>query len=177
LIVKEGLALDTKEAKAAKREEKQDEKRQRQYNKAMEGGNFKKWRNQRPRWGATLTLLAGSLILYIPLQLHAIALIPGSLVFIGFLFAGLTLIIGTLAYIYPQFSTVFGVITIFLSVLSIMGALGGFIVGTILGIVGGAFLIAWSQEEVFIKNDKQQNKSASNKSSKPKNQEKTASTV
>ena len=105
------------------------------------------------------------------------ALIPGSLVFIGFLFAGLTLIIGTLAYIYPQFSTVFGVITIFLSVLSIMGALGGFIVGTILGIVGGAFLIAWSQEEVFIKNDKQQNKSPSNKSSKPKNQEKTASTV
>ena len=143
----------------------------------IEGGNFKKWRNQRPVWGATLTLLAGLLILYIPLQLYAIALIPGSLVFIGFLFAGLTLIIGTLAYIYPQFSTVFGVITIFLSVLSIMGALGGFIVGTILGIVGGSFLIAWSQEEVFIKNDKQQNKSPSNNNSKPKNQEKTASTV
>src|SRR5699024_4848372 len=138
----------------------------------MEGGNFKKWRNQRPYWGATLTLLAVFLILYIPLKLYAIARIPGSLVFIGFLFAGLTLIIGTLAYIYPQFSTVFGVITIFLSVLSIMGALGGFIVGTILGIVGGSFLIAWSQEEVFIKNDKQQNKSPSNKSSKPKNQEK-----
>src|SRR5699024_1520256 len=45
------------------------------------------------------------------------------------------------------------------------------------GHCGGAFLIAWSQEEVFIKNDKQQNKSPSNKSSKPKNQEKTASTV
>src|SRR5699024_11155235 len=114
-------------------------------------------------WVATLALLAGLFVLYIPLQLYAIAVISGSLVFIGFLFAGLTLIIGTLAYIYRQFSTVFGVITIFLSVLSIMGALGGFIVGTILGIVGGAFLIAWSQEEVFIKNDKQQNKSPSNK--------------
>src|SRR5699024_4989414 len=143
----------------------------------MEGGNFKKWRNQRPLWGATLRLLAGLRILYIPLQLYAIALIPVGLVFIGALFAGVTLIIGTVAYIDPQFCTVCGVSTIFLSVLSSMGALGGFIVGTILGIVGGAFLIAWSQEEVFIKNDKQQNKSASNKSSKPKNQEKTASTV
>src|SRR5699024_9352617 len=131
----------------------------------------------RPFWGATLTLLAGLLILYIPLQLYAIALIPGSLAFIGFLFAGLTLIIGTLSYIYPQFSTVFGVITIFLSVLSILGALGGFIVGTSMGIVAGALLNAWSQEEAFIKNDKPQNKTPSNKSSNPKNQQKSASPV
>lgn len=169
--------MDKKEARAAKREAKQQEKRRRHYDKVIQGSKFKKWRSRRPFWGATLTLLAGLLILYIPLQLYAIALIPGRFVFIGFFFAGLTLILGVLAYIYPKFSTVFGVVTIFMSVLSIMGALGGFVIGTILGIIGGSFLIAWNQEEVSIGNDKQRKKSQSNKNTKPKNEEKTASTV
>lgn len=168
--------MDNKEERAAKREAKQSEKRQRQYDKVIRGSKFKKWRSKRPFWGATLTLLAGLLILYIPLQLYAIALIPGRLVFIGFLFAGLILILGILAYIYPQFSTVFGVVTIFLSVLSIMGALGGFIIGTVLGIIGGSFLIAWDKEEMKIVNDKNRKKPQSY-NSKPKSQEKTASTV
>lgn len=166
--------MDKKEAKDAKRQEKWNEKRQHQYDKVIHGSKFKKWQNSRPFWGATLTLLAGLLILYIPLQLYAIALIPGKLVFIGFLFAGLTLIIGVLAYIYPQFSTVFGVFAIFLSVLSIMGALGGFIIGTIIGIIGGSFLIAWDKEEVSVGNNKQKK---SKKKVKPETEEKTAKTV
>ncbi|WP_418314667.1 DUF6114 domain-containing protein [Salicibibacter kimchii] len=113
-------------------------------------GRFKRWRNRRPFWGATLTLLAGLMILYIPLHLYAIAFAPGSLAFVGFLFGGLVMIMGTLAYIYPQFSTVFGVVTIFLSILSIMGALGGFIVGTIAGIIGGALCVGWRMEEVTV---------------------------
>src|SRR5699024_12650246 len=94
------------------------------------------------------------LILYIPLHLYAIAMIPGSFVFVGFLFGGLILIIGVLAYIYPQFSTVFGVITIFLSVLSLMAALGGFIVGTILGIVSGSLLVAWEKQAMTAEDSK-----------------------
>lgn len=129
-----------------RRQQKKEEKWQRKYTKVAEGSRFMQWRHKRPFWGATLTVLAALLILYIPLHLYAIAMIPGSFVFVGFLFGGLILIIGVLAYIYPQFSTVFGVITIFLSVLSIMGALGGFIVGTILGIVSGSLLVAWEKQ-------------------------------
>ncbi|RTR31147.1 hypothetical protein EKG37_11980 [Robertmurraya yapensis] len=116
-----------------------------------QSGKFKQWRNKRPFWGATLTILAALIIMYIPLQLYAIAFIPGSLVFIGFLFSGILLIIGIFTFIYPQFSTIFGVLTIFLSVLSIMGALGGFIIGTIIGIIAGALCIAWDKEEVAIR--------------------------
>lgn len=150
--------MDKKEARALKRQQKKEEKWQRKYTKVAEGNRFKKWRNRRPFWGATLTLLAGLLILYIPLHLYAIAFIPGTFVFIGFIFGGLTLIIGILGYIYPQFSTVFGVVTIFLSVLSVMGALGGFIVGTILGIIGGSLLIGWEKEKVTMANGKRSKK-------------------
>ncbi|GGB37379.1 hypothetical protein GCM10011409_13500 [Lentibacillus populi] len=148
--------MDRKEKKVLKREEKL----QRKYQKVADGGKFKQWRNKRPFWGATLTVLTGLLILYIPLHLYAIAFIPGSLVFVGFLFGGLILIDGIFAFIYPQFSTVFGVVTMFLSILSIMGALGGFIIGTILGLIAGSLCIAWEKEEVIMnhKQNKKQNR-------------------
>lgn len=141
--------MDRKERKALKKEEKLRKK----YLKIAQAGKFKQWRNNRPFWGATLTILAALIILYVPVQLFAIAFIPGSLVFIGFLFSGFLLIVGIFSYIYPQFSTIFGVLTIFLSILSIMGALGGFIIGTIIGIIAGALCIAWDKEEVFVSDD------------------------
>ncbi|HET7627016.1 MAG TPA: DUF6114 domain-containing protein [Bacillales bacterium] len=132
------------EQNAAKKTEKQRKRRE----DVIQAGPFKRWRSERPFWGATLTLLSGIMILYIPVQLYAIAFAPGSFAFVGLLFGGLIVIIGSMAYRYPPFSTVFGVVTIFLSVLSIMGALGGFVIGTIIGIIGGALCIAWQPEMV-----------------------------
>jgi hypothetical protein len=138
--------MSRKEEKALKKQKKKENK----FEKVLEGSSFKKWRSKRPFWGATLTVLAGLMILYIPIQLYAIAFIPGSLVFVGFIFGGLVLIIGLCEYFYPQLSTFFGIATIFLSVLSIMGALGGFLLGTILGIIAGAMNIAWDKEEIDV---------------------------
>ncbi|WP_205520053.1 DUF6114 domain-containing protein [Virgibacillus doumboii] len=135
------------------KEQKKEEKLRMKHEKIANGGKFKKWRNNRPFWGASLVILAGLLILYIPIQLYAIAFVPGSLVFIGFLFGGLMLITGVLGYLYPKFSTVFGIVAIFLSVLSVMGALGGFLIGTIIGIAGGALLIAWEKQEVLLETE------------------------
>jgi hypothetical protein len=148
--------MNRKEQKAVKKQAKQDRK----FEKVVEGSKFKQWRSRRPFWGATLTVLAGLMILYIPLHLYAIAFIPGSLVFVGFIFGGLVLIIGLCEYFYPQLSTFFGIATIFLSVLSIMGALGGFLIGTILGIIAGALNIAWDKEEIdrdtWVRNKEQE---------------------
>lgn len=138
--------MDRKTRKAQKRAEKL----RRKTLKLANAGKFTRWRNRRPFWGATLTLLAAALISYIPLHLYAIAFIPGSLVFIGFLFSGLLLFAGIFSYIYPQFSTILGVITIFISVLSIMGALGGFVIGSIIGIIGGALCVAWEKKEIAV---------------------------
>lgn len=138
--------MNRKERKARKKLRKLQRKAERLH----DAGKFRKWKNDRPFWGAVLTILAAALVLYIPLHLYAIAFIPGSLVFVGFLFGGLLLIIGILALFYPQFSTVFGIITIFISVLSIMGALGGFLIGTILGIIAGSLCIGWEKKEVDL---------------------------
>ncbi|HEU5139300.1 MAG TPA: DUF6114 domain-containing protein [Bacillales bacterium] len=134
--------------KKALKAEKRQEKVRRKQDKLRKASRFKQWRKRRPFWGASLTLLAGLLILWIPLNLYMLAFAPGNFAIVGLLFGGLITIIGVMAYIYPQFSTVLGVMTIFLSVISIMGALGGFVVGTILGIVGGSLCIAWRREVI-----------------------------
>jgi hypothetical protein len=95
---------------------------------------FKNWRARRPFSGGTLCILSGLIILWVPAQLYAVAAAPGSIIFVGFFLGGITLLMGMLAYIMPKLSTLLGILAIFSSVLSIMGALGGFLIGTILGI-------------------------------------------
>src|SRR5690625_6311987 len=99
--------MSKKEARALKRSIKRDEKIQRKYEKVSTGGKFKQWRNKRPFWGATLLLLAGLMILYIPLHLYEIAFIPGIIVFFGFVFGGVLLFILVLYCILHSLFTVF----------------------------------------------------------------------
>ena len=81
-----------------------------------------------------------------PAQLYEVAAAPGSMIVVGLLLGGLTLLMGVLSFIMPKLSTLLGIIAILTASLSIMGALGGFLIGTILGIIGGAFCIAWKPE-------------------------------
>ncbi|KAF0996365.1 DUF6114 domain-containing protein [Geobacillus sp. TFV-3] len=104
---------------------------------------FRHWQKRRPFWGATFLLLSSLVILWIPMQLYEISLVPGSMVFAGFFLGGMVLLMGILAYAMPRLSTLLGIIGMFSAIVSIMGALGGFLVGTILGIIGGALCIAW----------------------------------
>lgn len=108
---------------------------------------FSKWKNERPFWGALLTLLSGILVLWVPLNLYLSTFLPGTVAIVGLIFGGMIIIIGLLSFIFAQFSKVFGIMTMFLSILSVIGALGGFLVGTIIGIIGGALCIAWNLEE------------------------------
>ncbi|MGG3469906.1 DUF6114 domain-containing protein [Neobacillus pocheonensis] len=107
---------------------------------------LKNWRARRPFWGAALCILSGLIILWVPAKLYEVAAAPGSILFVGFFLGGLTLLMGVLGIIMPRLSTLLGVLAIFSSVLSIMGALGGFLIGTILGIVGGSMFIAWKPQ-------------------------------
>jgi len=105
---------------------------------------FKNWRTKRPFWAATLSVISGIIILSVPVQLYEIAAAPGSMIVIGLLLGGLTLLMGILGFMMPRLSTLLGILAILSSVLSIMGALGGFLIGTILGIIGGSMMIAWN---------------------------------
>ena len=102
-----------------------------------------KWRKQRPIWGAILTIISGLMILWVPLNLYLSTFLPGSIAIIGLLFGGLITLIGIIALFFPNASKILGIFTIFLSILPVIGALGGFLFGTLFGIIGGALLMAW----------------------------------
>jgi hypothetical protein len=125
---------------------------------------FKNWRARRPFWGGFLSIISGLIILWVPVQLYEVAATPGSMIVVGLLLGGITLLMGVLSYIMPKLSTLLGILAILSSALSIMGALGGFLIGTILGIIGGSLCIAWNPEpgtKETINREKQDKKAVS----------------
>jgi hypothetical protein len=112
---------------------------------------FTKWRKSRPLWGALITIISGLMISWVPLNLYLSTFLPGSIAIIGLLFGGLLILIGIVAIFFPNASKILGIFTIFLSILSVIGALGGFLFGTIFGIFGGALLMAWRLAPVKVK--------------------------
>ena len=112
---------------------------------------FRKWRKKRPLSGAIITIFSGLMILWVPLNLYLSTFLPGSIAIIGLLFGGMITLIGIVALFFPNASKILGIFTIFLSILSVIGALGGFLIGTLFGIIGGALLMAWNLGPVKVK--------------------------
>jgi hypothetical protein len=98
---------------------------------------------QRPKLALTLVCLSGLAILWMPVSLYWLAFVPGSFAFAGILFGSLVLGCGVVGWLMPQYVRLLGAFVIILSIASIIGALGGLIIGTLLGIVGGSLCIAW----------------------------------
>src|SRR5690606_25339929 len=87
--------------------------------------------------------LAGLVISWMPLNLFPVAFLPGTYIFLGYLFSGLIIATALGALLLPAASTYLGILVILFSILSIFGALGGLIVGAIMGIAGGSLIVAW----------------------------------
>jgi hypothetical protein len=118
-------------------------------------GRFRRWRRSRPFWGGLLLILAGAELVLIPLSgilLHgAIKLV----IYIGIggvfgVLIGLLLITaGLLLWISPAHKTFYAMAGVILAVLSFIASnLGGFFLGMLLGIIGGALAFAWTPDPV-----------------------------
>lgn len=105
---------------------------------------FAKWRAERPFWGGVLLLVAGLVIGWPPVQ-FSVELLPTGEVYaiIGLVFAMLVFAAGIAALWRPKLSTRIGIAGIAVSLLSLVGALGGYGIGLLLGVIGGALCIAW----------------------------------
>lgn len=110
---------------------------------------FRNWRRSRPLWGGLLLAAAGieilvapaaqSLVLPIDLILHAgVAGVSGALI-------GLLLVtIGVLSWLQPAQHVFFGIVGLLLALVSFVTSnFGGFLLGMLLGIIGGALVFAW----------------------------------
>ncbi len=109
-------------------------------------GAFARWRAGRPFAGGVLLILAGMIIAAIPIRLQMISATQGpSYSALGIVFAAMVVACGVFALVKPQLSTLIGVTGTTMSILSLIGAFGGLVIGMLVGIVGGSLCVAWQE--------------------------------
>lgn len=116
--------------------------------------SFRAWRRSRPFWGGLLMLLAGIELLAIPLsgvliqgQVRLVIYIGIGGVF-GVLIGALLVAAGIVVWVNPTHRVFYGIAGIILGILSFPASnLGGFFIGMLLAILGGALSFAWSPAE------------------------------
>jgi hypothetical protein len=108
--------------------------------------NFRRWRRGRPFWGGLLLLLSGVEVLASGnLDLTDIHLHIGPVGFLSYLIPGMIALCGLLSWISPAQRLFYGIVGALVAVYSLIGVnLGGFFIGMLLGITGGALTAAWT---------------------------------
>ncbi|OAH13355.1 DUF6114 domain-containing protein [Streptomyces jeddahensis] len=110
---------------------------------------FRAWRGDRPFWAGLFILLGGFPIAYLPyanLQLGHLTLAMATTAGAGSLIIGVLLIVLGVSLWFQKHVKVFaGVAAILLALVSIpVSNLGGFGIGFLLALIGGAMAIAWA---------------------------------
>jgi hypothetical protein len=113
--------------------------------------SFRKWRWERPYWAGLLTLLAGLPIAYFPyanLTVGQVTLRMATTAGAGSLIIGVLLVVLGLTMWYQQMVRVFaGVAAILLALVAlVVSNFGGFMVGFLLALIGGALALSWAPD-------------------------------
>jgi hypothetical protein len=110
--------------------------------------SFREWRRRRPFAGGLCLVGAGLVIGYIPVQFAgALFLLGNAFTMLGVIFAVLVVSCGVMAIKSPEYAELVGTAGVVFSILSIFGALGGFGIGLVLGVVGGNLVASWTPPE------------------------------
>ncbi|MGA4839544.1 DUF6114 domain-containing protein [Streptomyces sp. G45] len=114
--------------------------------------SFRGWRGQRPFWGGLLTLLGGIPIMYFPyanLTLGTMTIRMATTAGAGSLIIGVLLVVlGLTMWFQPQSRVFAGVAAILLALVSlVVSNFGGFVMGYLLALIGGALGVSWVSEK------------------------------
>ncbi|RAJ69869.1 hypothetical protein K378_01025 [Streptomyces sp. Amel2xB2] len=102
------------------------------------------WRRGRPFWGGLFAVLAGVEIGVLPLAPMKVMLHQGTAGLPSVVLAAVVVVLGLSGWFAPQYRGLAGIITVLLSAAAlVLSNLGGFMIGTLLGVVGGALMFAW----------------------------------
>ncbi|MET7743536.1 DUF6114 domain-containing protein [Streptomyces sp. NPDC005385] len=110
--------------------------------------NFRTWRGDRPFWAGLFIVLGGVPIAYFPyakLQLGHLTLAMSTTAGAGSLIIGVLLVVlGISLWFQKHVRTFAGVAAILLALVSIpVSNLGGFLVGFLFALIGGAMAVSW----------------------------------
>jgi hypothetical protein len=111
-----------------------------------ERDSFHGWRRTRPFWGGLFLILAGlELFLSANLDLGDMSVKVGPQGFLAYVIPVMMLLCGVLTWLTPANRLFLGIIGLLTATYSVIGLnLGGFVVGLLLGVLGGALVIAWA---------------------------------
>ncbi|MGW4894071.1 DUF6114 domain-containing protein [Kitasatospora sp. NPDC004240] len=106
------------------------------------------WRARRPFWGGVLVLLGGAEILFtlrapLPVVLHI-----GMQGLAGYLVPVVLVLCGVLILVNPAQRLFYSILAVLLSLASwLTSNLGGFLIGMLLGLVGGCLTFGWLPDQ------------------------------
>jgi hypothetical protein len=102
---------------------------------------WRRWRRSRPFWAGLLLLIAGAELLLIPLPLNSLGLIVhvGFGGIAGILIGSVLIVCALLLWFSPAQRTFYSIVAVLLSIAALIASnLGGFFLGTLLGVIGGS---------------------------------------
>ncbi|GAA1807590.1 hypothetical protein GCM10009835_28260 [Planosporangium flavigriseum] len=108
--------------------------------------NFRQWRRTRPFWGGLLLILSGvELFLSANMNLGNLQVHLGPTGFLSYVIPALLILCGAGVWMTPNLRMFYGILGSLVAVYSLIGLnFGGFLLGLLFGIIGGAMAIAWS---------------------------------
>ncbi|MGW8783934.1 DUF6114 domain-containing protein [Streptomyces sp. NPDC055796] len=105
---------------------------------------WRQWRRGRPFWGGFFAVLAGAEICALPLAPLKVMLQQGIAGIPSVLMGIVMIVLGLTAWFSPAQRGLAGVLTTLIATAAlVMSNLGGFLIGTLLGILGGGLMFAW----------------------------------
>jgi hypothetical protein len=103
------------------------------------------WSGERPWLGGAVTTLGGLAIAVLPNKGFTVVVLPGVAGLSGFVLGGLIIACGMFMLFSPQLHGFLGIATVLLSLVSFVTTnIGGYVIGLLLGIVGGSLGFAWN---------------------------------
>lgn len=109
---------------------------------------FRAFRRTRPFWGALWSILGGAWIIKMMHFTFGVVVTGGWSYSAGYVLGGGMLLFGLAAMFSPRYKNLSGVLVFLLALAAFINAnLGGFMVGTILGIIGGSMTWAWGEKK------------------------------
>ena len=108
---------------------------------------FRSFRRTRPFWGGLWCMLAGAWLVRSMYFSFVLAVSGGWSYSAGYILGGSLVLFGLVAWFAPLYRGLVGVLAVLLSLAAFVAAnLGGYLLGSVLGILGGSMIWAWGEK-------------------------------
>lgn len=108
---------------------------------------FRAFRRTRPFWGGLWCIAAGAWIVRSMFFTFVLAVSGGWSYSAGYILGGGLVLFGVVAWFAPHYRALVGILAVLLGLAAFVAAnLGGYLLGSVLAIVGGSMVWAWGEK-------------------------------